>query len=971
MDSMLNAFITESRDSLEVISNCFLALENDPQNANTLDELFRSVHTMKGSSGLFDIVPFTKVVHAAEDVLDQVRDGEVTLTSEHIDLFLDSMDQVSAWLDALEEDAELETNASSISDQLSSQLRAIIGSTGAPMTAEEDMVTVVELTAAPNWLMQLSHEARIGLFRQLQQADQHLLVVAYTPDESCFFNGDDPIRLMQLMPGMETLVLETTTDLPDDLSTLDPFLCQLKCHALSSGDYDTCHNHLKYVSDQCEFFTMDRSFLAVPEGDYAPTDAYKLFIDDVNFSAINADWDKLSRQVNEMASIKANAHYQQNLIEWLAFLATELEPNARVIKALLNALKDGQFVLENSQTVAQKVAADQFTPIQAAMDDLIFTGQESGVLETADAANSATQSGHTTNHVNVHNNSVDSLPNAPSSDFGSDTQASDADWNNDIAHDMVTENTTVQNPDLHWADAIIQVQSLILNQEYPEQVFAGKILSTVQTIKNVCAVLNKDVGDIDAIAQNAIKQNDVSVLLVLLDGMFKPVLDKTVAVCADDSEKQKAPKHQTNPDIAQTLAANTNAQEANPAQPEKVAEKKAKKDTSSMQKTLRVDQYRIDALMDLVGELVVAKNALPFLAKKAEEEFGVKALAKEIQSQYSVINRLSDEMQSAMMQVRMVPLSTVFQRFPRLVRDLSRKLGKNINLVLEGEETEADKNVVEELSDPLIHLVRNSLDHGLETPEERVAKGKSEQGTLTLRAIPHDDQVLIEIVDDGKGIDPDVIKRKAYEKGIIDEQRLDTITDNESLNLIFAAGFSTAEAISDLSGRGVGMDVVRTVIQEAGGTVGIESELGKGTTIRLSLPLSMAVTRIMMIESGTQCYGINMQSIVETVKVPSNTIHRIKQSETLILRGRVVPIFHLHDLLQTHSERKESDELCVLVVMHHGEEIGLVVDEFHEGIDTIQKPLEGIMASYPFYSGTALLGDGRVLLVLNTEELLV
>lgn len=967
MDSMLNAFITESRDNLEVISNCFLALENDPTNAGTLDELFRSVHTMKGSSGLFVIVPFTKVVHAAEDVLDQVRDGAVTLTSEHIDLFLDSMDQVSAWLDMLEEDGELETSASSISDKFSTQLRAIIGSTGEEITEVEESVSVPELTAAPNWLMQLSHEARIGLFRQLQQADQHLLVVAYTPDEGCFFNGDDPVRLMQLMPGMETLVLETTADLPNDLSTLDPFLCQLKCHALSSGDYDACHTHLKYVSDQCEFFTMDRSFLAVPEGNYAPTDAYQLFIDDVNFSAINADWEKLSRQVNEMSGIKANAPYQQNLIEWLAFLATERQPNARVIKALLSALKDGQFILENTQAVAEKVVAEQFTPMQAAMDELVFSGQESGILETAGVANSSTQANESNGSVN--SGSGNGFHNSNTSNFA-ETPSSDDDWSDDIAQDLVSEQDTTQNPDMHWAEQIIQVQSTILNQEYPEQVFAGKVLSTVQTIKNVCAVLNKDVGDIDAIAENAIKQNDVSVLIVLLDGMFKPILEKSVIVSSTDVEKQKAPKQPTNPDVAQTQAANIETQKAEEAKPAKTAEKKAKKDNPAMQKTLRVDQHRIDALMDLVGELVVAKNALPFLAKKAEEDFGVKALAKEIQSQYSVINRLSDEMQSAMMQVRMVPLSTVFQRFPRLVRDLSRKLGKNINLVLEGEETEADKNVVEELSDPLIHLVRNSLDHGLETPEDRVAAGKSEQGTLTLRAIPHDDQVLIEIVDDGKGIDPSVIKRKAYEKGIIDEQRLDTITDQESLNLIFAAGFSTAEQISDLSGRGVGMDVVRTVIQEAGGTVGIESELGKGTTIRLSLPLSMAVTRIMMIEAGEQCYGINMQTIVETVKVPSTSIHRIKQSETLILRGRVVPIFHLHDLLQINSERKESDELSVLVVMYQGEEIGLVVDEFHEGIDTIQKPLEGIMASYPFYSGTALLGDGRVLLVLNTEELL-
>ena len=246
--------------------------------------------------------------------------------------------------------------------------------------------------------------------------------------------------------------------------------------------------------------------------------------------------------------------------------------------------------------------------------------------------------------------------------------------------------------------------------------------------------------------------------------------------------------------------------------------------------------------------------------------------------QYSVINRIADEMQDAIMQVRMMAVSFVFQRFPRLVRDISRKLGKEVQLVLEGEQTEADKNIIESLADPLIHIVRNSLDHGLETPEVRRACGKRETGTLTIRAAQEADRVVIEITDDGKGIDPAIIKRKAYEKGLIDEAALERIDDREAVNLIFAAGLSTAEVISDLSGRGVGMDVVRSAVEKINGTVVIESELGKGTKIRISLPLSMAVTQVMIVESDGQLFGVPMDNVVETVRVPRSS-HARHQAE--------------------------------------------------------------------------------------------
>ncbi|MXV30947.1 chemotaxis protein CheA [Aeromonas veronii] len=388
-------------------------------------------------------------------------------------------------------------------------------------------------------------------------------------------------------------------------------------------------------------------------------------------------------------------------------------------------------------------------------------------------------------------------------------------------------------------------------------------------------------------------------------------------------------------------------------------------------KVLKVEQSKIDRLMDLIGEIVVAKNGLPYLAGKAETHYGNRELAREIKTQYGVINRIVEEMQDAIMQVRMMPVSFVFQRFPRLVRDIARKLGKEVNLQIHGEQTEADKNIIEALADPLIHILRNSLDHGLETPAQRTAVGKNPTGILKIRASQESDRVFIQIEDDGRGIDPTMIKRKAWEKQLISEEQLEKISDQEAIQLIFAAGFSTAPQVTDLSGRGVGMDVVKTAVQRVGGTVQLQSDVGKGTRLSLSLPLSMAVTNVMVIGSDQQIFGIPMDLIVETVRLPATAVQYIKQQMSTVLRGRLIPLRSLNQILGLDKAQlqNEEQEFALLVVRTQGEVQGLLVDDFYEVIDIILKPLPGELGKMPLYAGSALLGDGSVLLILNPQEL--
>ncbi|MFA7240045.1 MAG: chemotaxis protein CheA [Sulfuricellaceae bacterium] len=506
--------------------------------------------------------------------------------------------------------------------------------------------------------------------------------------------------------------------------------------------------------------------------------------------------------------------------------------------------------------------------------------------------------------------------------------------------------------------ALVAVQREILTLPIEEN-WHGRIKAVAATLAG-CLRARSDLAalsGLEAATALALDEAAATPLLAWLDGKFQGERHTCIAPPVQDEVRldRRAGAAQATSDAEGALKFGRRAEDAVP-----------------VPKSLKVDQAKIDRLMNLIGEMVVSKNALPYLAGRAENVFGVRELAREIKAQYAVINRIAEEMQDAIMQVRMMPVSFVFQRFPRLVRDTSHKLGKEVNLVLEGEDTEADKNIIESLGDPLVHIVRNSLDHGFESPEVRRAAGKPPAGTLTIRAAQESDRVVIEISDDGKGIDPTVIKQKAYEKGLIDEAALKRLSDQEAVNLVFASGFSTMEVVSDLSGRGVGMDVVRSAVEKVNGSVVLESTKGKGTRMRLSLPLSMAVTNVMIIESDGQFFGMPMDCVVETVRVPRAAIRTIKNNLATVLRDRIVPLKSINALLDIDAPPKANaeDELAVLVVRLNDELAGLLVDDFHETADIILKPMTGMLARLTAYSGSALMGDGSVLMVLNVKEML-
>ncbi|TNC83459.1 MAG: chemotaxis protein CheA [Thalassolituus sp.] len=379
--------------------------------------------------------------------------------------------------------------------------------------------------------------------------------------------------------------------------------------------------------------------------------------------------------------------------------------------------------------------------------------------------------------------------------------------------------------------------------------------------------------------------------------------------------------------------------------------------------TVRVDTKRLDDIMNMVGELVLVRNRLVRLGLKSSDESMAKAVAN--------LDVVTGDLQSSVMKTRMQPIKKVFGRFPRVVRDLARQLKKEINLELRGEETDLDKNLVEALADPLVHLVRNSVDHGVEQPEIREESGKSRVGTVILSAEQEGDHILLRIQDDGAGMDADVLRRKAVEKGVMDQDAADRLTDNECFNLIFAPGFSTKEQISDVSGRGVGMDVVKTKITQLNGTISIDSFKGEGTTISIKVPLTLAIMPTLMVMLKDQAFAFPLVNVNEIFHLDLTQTNVVDGQEVVVVRERAIPLFHLKRWLVKGEQFAKADESAHVVVVSVGtNKVGFVVDQLIGQEEVVIKPLGKMLHGTAGMAGATITGDGRIALILDIPSML-
>ncbi|MEL6977784.1 MAG: chemotaxis protein CheA [Pseudomonadota bacterium] len=789
MTELLQEFVSESRDLVEQASQSLLALEASPADPTALNDLFRSMHTIKGGAGLFDAPALIRVVHAGEDLLDALREGEIALTPAMVDLLFRALDQVSLWLDEMEQSGGLGDAASADGAALADALRAQMPEDGDADAAGSSEEGDAE-DAALDWIGEIPEAVRAGDADAATGDEAPLWAIEYTPEEQCFFGGEDPLLTALEAPGRRWLDLRPRGPW-EGAEAFDPFACNLDFRLVARATREALDDHFLYVES---FVRMTRLDCEAASGAAQPGDAA-------------AAPDGLNREA----------------------------------------------------------------PLEAAKTLLALQREAIGAPSAAD-------------------------------------------------------------------------------------LWEGRVASCVTVLERVfrrCG-LGAQAARIDA-AQEAALETGLAV-------SFEALIDAALEALAQPAAPPGPQPSAGGEDRAAPAPAETPAGAAAPSGGAEPARK---------QISIKVDQEQVDLLMKRVGELVVAKNALPFLVKRAEEMDGARKLARDLKSQYDAVNRIVDEIQNAVMQIRMVPVSQVFQRYHRLVRDVSRKLDKKIHLQLEGEDTKADKTIVEELAEPLVHLVRNACDHGLEAPAERIEAGKPEQGVITLAARQVEDQVVVEVRDDGRGVDVAKVRRKAADMGLITAAQAESMSDEDAAHLILHPGFSTADKISDLSGRGVGMDVVHTMVKRTGGTVRVRTAPGEGSCVTISLPLSMAVSQVMLCDVGEAIYGVPIEHIIETVRLPVSAVRRLERHEQVVLRGRLVPLMRLRDRFGLQQlERGPNDELSVLVVRSDGGEVGLVVDRVRSETDVIVEPLDEALNGAKLFSGSALLGDGAIVLTLNLREIL-
>jgi len=454
----------------------------------------------------------------------------------------------------------------------------------------------------------------------------------------------------------------------------------------------------------------------------------------------------------------------------------------------------------------------------------------------------------------------------------------------------------------------------------------------------------------------------------VIDGVFSPAQAAGYALKDKQKDAQDVSKDSIGEDMKENPEDGKLKQETGKSLPGSKA-RNQKDESVQVQsrprasQTVRVDTSRLDSLMNLVGELVINKTRL--------EQLGRNSQVPDLPEVMEQMDRITGDLQNVVMKVRMVPIDSVFSRFPRMVRDLAREMGKEIDLVIEGKETELDRTVIDEIGDPLVHLLRNSIDHGIEEPSVRVAAGKKEYGRITLSARHEGNNVIIEVEDDGKGLNPETIRQKAVEKGLLMPEEASELDDEAVIRLIMQAGFSTADKVTDISGRGVGLDAVKNKIEALSGSVHIESTPGTGTRFKIQLPLTLAIIQALLVLLERETYAIPLSFIAETTSILPEQINKIQDQEVMLLRGDILPLIRLHNILQVPpSDTPREEEINIVVVRQGEKKVGLIVDTLIGQQEIVIKPLGKLLGNIQVVAGATILGNGQVSLIIDVAGLI-
>ena len=1048
-------FIIESREHLETIEPNLLELEKTPENLVLLNDIFRPMHSLKGASGFLGLNRINKLAHRAENVLDELRKGTMTVDSVIMDIILATTDAFNNMLNSLEEtNSEGDTPIDHLVDLLdrilagerfTSMEEALNGGGAVPVEqtqaaepvtepaeeagpAEEPAQAVEE--PAPAEAVQEEASETEAAAEQVQASAE---VPAQVPvGNSASAQNTNTAKNRKVLPSAEwILTLEKKDPLTlsafgedhlrdfidealDNTSMLYDGLIELEkishdhedAHELVNTLFRNFHN-LKGNSGLVGFHDLnaltheaETLLNRARQGELVVTndlidlllivvDVMEALIRSINISAGNAavfDTSELLAQLKDavagnppslppsifLSDDSAPEEQEETKQEGGLIIpgAPELQEltHAGIKEMPLTSIGAGLLDSDDDLALFQSTVKQQYAVIQYALKELekdpTVKAQQDALFRGYTAIQNASSFMEFAELKEYAQRTANIVDQGRTSDIGFECLVPLLDQETDIivemANNAIEQAVLAKNPELANSAETAETPKA---EEKPAQASAApapeapKPEAPKQEEKAPAAPAS---APAPAAAQTAAKPEAPAA---------SAAAPKTPAPAASE-KAQAAPK--TAAPAAKPAAPAANADHAHPqgangAKSAASAPHAEKATTSS----IRVDYEKLDHLMNLIGELLINRNRYAMIAKNLESninEVDIVNVAQDLSETTYAMSRISDDLQDTLMKVRMLPVSSVFSRFPRLVRDLSRKVNKEVELVFEGEETELDKSIIEAINDPLMHLIRNSVDHGIEDAETRLALGKPAGGRVTLRAYHKGNSVVIEIEDDGKGIDPEKMREVAINKGIISPEEAKALTDREAVELIFAPGFSSAQVVTDISGRGVGMDVVRTNIKNLKGNIAIHTVPNQGTRFSLSLPLTLAIIEALMIKMGDQTYAIPLDAVATTTKLDSNILTSINGRNAVTLRGEVLGIVDLGELLNL-PETINNDTISVVILQDNDRRIGLVVNQLLDRQEIVIKPLGMYLNNIQGLSGASIMGDGSVVLILDPHEI--
>ncbi|MEA3512752.1 MAG: chemotaxis protein CheA [Campylobacterota bacterium] len=919
MDAILEQFLGEARENLSFLDRNLEQLSSG--NPEIMNALFRAAHTLKGGAGLVGLDGIKNITHYAEDLLDGIKKGEIVYTEDMLDVLYDAFDEIVEMVDATEETGDVPHFDEQRIAEIANSVKALTGKEDDEQNQSIDTDLNI-ITNPEDYFAQLISHHNIGSFiedlpfdqaeitNEFLEEDNFYLIDMDLDEQTCEV-GNDPIYLAYLI-GDESIYSVSTSVFGDCSDILeDPMSWKTRLSIVVKSSKEVLEDNLYNIVDDIQLYPMSVK------------------------SLFKSNYESVQNDIFDDFATDFKANLEQNNY-------AEFSENLSAVTKILNPETKEGFALARLELILPHFEFEGIDYLEIIKDISLYLGlsQEEKSTENCD-------------ETDDEDNKAQELSTVISAlkqqlkvlKFAKDDMA--------LSRVLLHSKTSLE---------FIDIESNF-HVDDDKQSLAKKIVYYILELN----------PDEDLSKFTEFTSEDEEIVKEIIENEKADIIEEVKALEEEIKEEVQEVQHpedvedeiveQIEEDVENEIVEPVEVQEEKKER--KVAPTKAT--PAPVPKTVKIDQSDIDGMMDIIGELLVMKNALPYVANNISVDT-VAASKTELTTKYEEINRVTEQLQDLVMGMRLLPLSYIFSRYPKLVRETSKKLNKKIRFEEYGGDTKLDKMMIEKIADPLVHIIRNSLDHGIEpTQEDRIKAGKEPQGFIKVGARSEGDKVKIIIEDDGRGIDVQKVLIKALELGITTEEQTEAMSEQEKLMMIFNPGLSTADEITDISGRGVGTDAVMKTITELNGNIHLKSVSGEGTTVTIELPVSVALTNVFCVKMNSNNYAIAMENVIETIKIVSKDMQIANNKPYARLRGEIIPLVFEPRLLAVNQIDEEVQS--VVIVQSSTMRYGLVVNEFVNQLDVVQKPLDGAIANHPMISGTSLLGNGEILFVLDINSI--